>query len=316
VNTSDCISSIQYLIQFFVIVKSSLIQLWLSIGSLFQLWLSKGSLLELSLSREVSFLCDWATCNLTLHFSGTLLGSARGTGLLPVYGRNLYNCLCSLFLCSITFLSAAQDSELTQTLNLGTVLERERNEVFETHNSTPPPFLWFFSPSLLSLFSPLCSSSPLWVASLELALKTIFGSFGSTSPLTSALPSSSSFSASASAAYGASPPHFQWPDPRSSNRRVKILWGHYRIRCISRMHLGIIVRLMKGCHPVVMGIVLVPGVCEALVKLRDKCREVKFLRGWGFRLRWLSTWGFGLVMSPFFFLSCLSLPNGLWICHL
>ena len=91
------------LIQFLVIVKSSLIKLWLSIGSLFQLWLSKGSLLELSLSRKVSFLCDWATCNLTLHFSGTLLGSARGTGLLLVCGRNLYNCLCSLFLCSILY---------------------------------------------------------------------------------------------------------------------------------------------------------------------------------------------------------------------
>jgi len=28
---------------------------------------------------------------LRLHFSGTLLGSARRTGLLPVCGRNLYN---------------------------------------------------------------------------------------------------------------------------------------------------------------------------------------------------------------------------------
>ena len=50
VNTSDCITSIQNLIQFFVIVKLSLSQLWLS----------KGSLLELSLSIEVSFRCDWA----------------------------------------------------------------------------------------------------------------------------------------------------------------------------------------------------------------------------------------------------------------
>ena len=52
-------------------------------------------------------MCDWATCNLRLHFSGTLLGSARRTGLLPVCGRNLYNCLCSFFLCSL-HLSAAQ----------------------------------------------------------------------------------------------------------------------------------------------------------------------------------------------------------------
>jgi len=47
------------------------------------------------------------TCNLRLHFSGTLLGSARRTGLLPVCGRNLYNCLCSLFFCSL-LLSAAK----------------------------------------------------------------------------------------------------------------------------------------------------------------------------------------------------------------
>jgi len=44
VNTSDCISSIQNLIQLFVIVKRNL----------FQLWLSKWSLLELSLSIEKS----------------------------------------------------------------------------------------------------------------------------------------------------------------------------------------------------------------------------------------------------------------------
>jgi len=81
-------------------------------------------------------LCDWATCNLTLHFSGTLLGSARGTGLLPVCGRNLYNCLCSFFLCSF-HLSAAQrlwthlDSKLLQTLNLRTVLQNVKEEVFK-----------------------------------------------------------------------------------------------------------------------------------------------------------------------------------------
>jgi len=113
------------------------------------LWLSKGSLLELSLSREVSFLCDWATCNLTLHFSGTLLGSARGIGLLPVCGRNLYNCLCSLFLCSITFLSAAQDSELTQTLNLFRLWTweqflNERETKFLKHTIQPPPALVVF----------------------------------------------------------------------------------------------------------------------------------------------------------------------------
>ena len=52
------------------------------------------------------------------------------------------------------FISAAQDSEHNQTLNpfqtlnLRTVLERKRRS-FETHNSTPP-FLWFFSPSMMT----------------------------------------------------------------------------------------------------------------------------------------------------------------------
>jgi len=45
VNTSDCISSIQNLFQFFVIVKRSLFLLWLS--------------------KEVSFLCDWAKKSLS-----------------------------------------------------------------------------------------------------------------------------------------------------------------------------------------------------------------------------------------------------------
>jgi len=87
---------------------------------------------------------------LTLHFSGTLLGSARGTGLLPVCGRNLYNCLCSFFLCSF-HLSAAlrlwthSDSELFQTLNLRTVFQNVRKKFSKTQFN--PPFLWFFSPS-------------------------------------------------------------------------------------------------------------------------------------------------------------------------
>jgi len=59
---------------------------------------------------------------LRLHFSGTLLGSARRTGLLPVCGRNLYNCLCSLFFCSLHLSTAHRlwthsDSELLQTRN-------------------------------------------------------------------------------------------------------------------------------------------------------------------------------------------------------
>jgi len=49
---------------------------------------------------RISLLIDWGEIlhQSTLHFSGTLLGSARGTGLLPVCGRNLYNYLCSFFL--------------------------------------------------------------------------------------------------------------------------------------------------------------------------------------------------------------------------
>ena len=84
---------------------------------------------------------------MTLHFSGTLLGSARGTRLLPVCGRNLYNCLCSFFLCSF-HLSAAQrlwthsDSELLQTLNLRAVLQNVKEEVFK--NTIQPPLLVVF----------------------------------------------------------------------------------------------------------------------------------------------------------------------------
>ena len=118
--------------------------------SLYQLWLSKGSLLELSMSKEVSFLCDWATCNLTLHFSGTLLGSARGTGLLPVCGRNLYNCLCSFFLCSILIIRCTRlwthsDSEHLQTLNLRTDHERKRRKVFLKHTIQPPLLVVFLT---------------------------------------------------------------------------------------------------------------------------------------------------------------------------
>ena len=78
-------------------------------------------------------MCDWATCNLRLHFSGTLLGSARMTGLLPVCGRNLYNWL---------WFWTTSDSEPEDSY-----LERKRRS-FQKHNSTP--FLWFFSPSEMS----------------------------------------------------------------------------------------------------------------------------------------------------------------------
>jgi len=105
-------------------------------------------------------LCDWATCNLRLHFIGTLLGSARRTGLLPVYGRNLYNCLCSLFFCSLLYLLHI-DSKLTQTLNYFSLwtweqLSRTLKKKFPKTQFNPP-FLWFFSPSSFLLI-PLLSS--------------------------------------------------------------------------------------------------------------------------------------------------------------
>ena len=63
-----------------------------------------------------------------------------------ICGRNLYNCLCSFFFCSLLY-PLHIDSELTQTLKPeDSYLERKRRS-FQKHNSTPPPFLWFFSPS-------------------------------------------------------------------------------------------------------------------------------------------------------------------------
>jgi len=86
---------------------------------------------------------------LRLHFSGTLLGSARRTGLLPVCGRNLYNCLCSLFFCSLLY-PLHIDSELTQTLNYFRLWTWEQlSRTFQKKfpkTQFNPPFLWFFSP--------------------------------------------------------------------------------------------------------------------------------------------------------------------------
>jgi len=93
-------------------------------------------------------LCDWATCNLRLHFSGTLLGSARRTGLLPVCGRNLYNCLCYFFFCSLLY-PLHNDSELTQTLNyfrLWTweqIFRTQKKKFPKTQFNPPPPSCGF-----------------------------------------------------------------------------------------------------------------------------------------------------------------------------
>jgi len=111
-----------------VLEHRSLIPLWLSIEVS---WSCPWALRSL-------FLCDWATCNLTLHFSGTLLGSARETGLLPICGRNLYNCLCSFFLCSL-HLSAAQRLWTTSDSEPENSSNRKRRKVFE-NTIQPPPF--------------------------------------------------------------------------------------------------------------------------------------------------------------------------------
>jgi len=117
--------------------------------SLFQVWLSIEVSWSCPWALRSLFLCDWATCNQTLHFSGTLLGSERGTGLLPVCGRNLYNCLCSFFLCSLTTyplqrLWTHSDSEPENSFS-----ERKEEKFLKTQFN--PPFLWFFSPSTFRL---------------------------------------------------------------------------------------------------------------------------------------------------------------------
>ena len=111
---------------------------------------------SLSLWLRSLLLCVWATCNLVLHFSGTLLGSAKGTGLLPVCGRNLYNCLCSLFLYSIILYplhKTLNSIRLWTSFRLWTWEQflNVKEEVLK-HTIQPPPFLWFFSPLDISCF--------------------------------------------------------------------------------------------------------------------------------------------------------------------
>jgi len=86
----------------FVIENRSLFLLWLSIEVSFICDWAKEVCWSCPWALRSLLLCVWATCNLVLHFSGTLLGSAKGIGLLPVCGRNLYNFMCSFFLCSLT----------------------------------------------------------------------------------------------------------------------------------------------------------------------------------------------------------------------
>ena len=167
VNTSDCISSIQNLFQFFVIVKRSLFLLWLSNEVYFLCdWANKSLLVWLNI--EVSWscswalrsllLCVWATCNLIFHFSGTLLGSARGTWLLPVCGRNLYNCLCSFFLCFLTFIRCTKTLNSSQTLNLGTVFQNVRKKSFFKNTIQPPLLVVFLTFSWYQSFGSVVST--------------------------------------------------------------------------------------------------------------------------------------------------------------
>ena len=89
-------------------------------------------------AKKVSYLCVWATCNLILHFSGTLIGSARGTGLLPDCGRNLYKLL-------VFFFRFLYSYSLSAALRLWTLLDSDlensccfvRKKSFWKHISTP-----------------------------------------------------------------------------------------------------------------------------------------------------------------------------------
>ena len=69
--------------------------------------LSIGNLLLVCLSIWVSCFCAWEIVILC-DYSVNLLGSARGTKLLPDCGRNQDNCLC--FSHFISFIFAAYDS--------------------------------------------------------------------------------------------------------------------------------------------------------------------------------------------------------------
>jgi len=96
------------------------------------------SLLELSLSIERSLFCvieqlvirHYILVELSLEVQG-------GQDYFPVCGRNLYNCLCSFFLCSLTFIRC------TKTLNLGTVLQNVRKKFLKTQFNPPPPSCGF-----------------------------------------------------------------------------------------------------------------------------------------------------------------------------
>jgi len=132
----------------FVIEHRSLFLLWLSIKVSFSCDWAKEVSWSCPWAKKVSWscpwalrsllLCVWAICNLVLHLSEILLESARGTGLLPVCGRNLYNCLCSFFLCSLTFIRCTKTLNSSQTLNMGTVFQNVRKKSFWKHNSTAP----------------------------------------------------------------------------------------------------------------------------------------------------------------------------------
>ena len=83
---------------------------------MFSWWKSKMYSHIIGMDEELWDILEEGVGNLRLHFSGTFLGCERRTGLLPVCGRNLYNCLCSLFFSSLLY-PLLIDSELTQTLN-------------------------------------------------------------------------------------------------------------------------------------------------------------------------------------------------------
>ena len=130
----------------FVIEHRSLFLLWLSIEVSFSCdWAKEVSWSCLWALRSL-LLCVWETCNLVLDFSETLLGSARGTGLLPVCGRNLYNCFVFFLSLHSYYLSAALRLWTLSDSDPENRFHNVRRRSFWKHNSTPPPpLLVFFS---------------------------------------------------------------------------------------------------------------------------------------------------------------------------
>jgi len=95
-----------------------------------------------------------SNCNQILRFWWTLLGGATGTGLLPVCGRNLYNCFVSFSSLSLSVLSAAFSfwTSLQKLSSIYFWLVTSVGENKEKANTIQSPFLCFSH--LYTLFTP------------------------------------------------------------------------------------------------------------------------------------------------------------------